>query len=164
MRSMIARLAVVSLALVGVVSCAGRLPPGEKPPGPPRKGDEAKTPDAAVRKRMTRLVVDASCRATIDDLIIVGKVGKKVGWLVEDQGCLTHRNWHIELQFETAWNSGDDKVVKIEPDEFEFVKIKERTPPTKDRGHPYKVYIVFPRLFGESERIPLIDPELQIEP
>ena len=105
---------------------------------------------------MTRIVLNKDCRATIDDIKIVGKIGKKVAWLVENDGCVG--DWHIELEFASEWNNGHDRFVKIEFDDIKAVRIHERTPPTEGRPLYYKVVLVV----GKN-RFDLIDPELEIE-
>lgn len=155
---------VVSIAVAGAAGCAsssGGLKPS--PTKPPAVGAAAVTTAADVRARMTRILVKADCTATIDDAVIVGKPGKKVGWLVEDEGCSAGESWHIELEFTSEWNNGRDRRVKINRDDFRAVMVHRNTPPTSPgNGHEYKVYLVYPRFWTGDVRIPVIDPELDI--
>jgi len=155
MRILNRTLLCVSIAIVGAAGCAsgGGF---KKPEGPPATGQGAITPADVARKRLTRIVVNAACRATIDDGRIVGKIGKKVAWLVEDNGCAG--DWHIELEFANSWNDGEDRVVKIKRDDIKSIRIRDRTPPTEGKPLYYKVFIV-----AGKTRVELIDPELEIE-
>jgi hypothetical protein len=153
---------VVAMALVGC-GCAsgsgGMTPSGSKPPA---MGAAAITPEALQRTRFTRILVNADCSATIDDEVLVGKPGKKIGWMVEDAGCSAGEDWRIELQFENNWNNGRDRIVKIDPDHFRDVMVHPNTPTTgPGAGHKYKVYLVYPK-WGDDIRIPVIDPEVDI--
>src|SRR5688572_27630943 len=104
----------VSLAIVGAAGCAsggGMRPPDQ----PPAIGKDAITLPDLARRRSTRIVVyrpDATkeCKATIDDYRIIGKPGKKVAWLVEDNsgGCALGNDWQVELEFDNQWNNGAD--------------------------------------------------------
>lgn len=155
MRKLNRTLLFVWLAIVGAVGCASMG--GQKPPvGPPATGEGAITPRDAVKTRLTRIVLNKDCRATIDDRKIVGKIGKKVAWLVENDGCVG--DWHIELEFASEWNNGRDRFVKIEFDDIKSVRIHERTSPTEGKPLYYKVVLVV----GKN-RFELIDPELEIE-
>lgn len=164
----------VSIAIVGAVSypnAGGIHPPAAT--RPPATGQDPVTPPDAIRRRATRIVVSRpersqECKATIDDIVIVGKLGKKVAWLVEDfteDGvCAVGHKWRIELQFENEWNNGRDRIVKIDRDDIEDVRIHPRTPETeKGNGLKYKVYLVYPKFWGDDTRILVIDPELEIE-
>jgi hypothetical protein len=156
MRLLNRTLLCVCLAIVGAVGCASKG--GFKPPeGAPATGQGAVTPPDVVRKRLTRIVVNPNCKATIDDQLIVGKIGKKVAWLVEDNGCAG--DWHIELEFATGWNNGGDRIVKIKRDDIKSVNINRATKPTEGKPLYYKVVIV-----AGTTRVELIDPELEIEP
>ena len=101
-------------------------------------------------------MLDKECRATIDDGRIVGKIGKKVAWLVEDNGCAG--DWRIELEFATGWNNGQDRTMKISRDDIKAVNINRATLPTEGKPLYYKVILV-----AGKTRIELIDPELEIE-
>lgn len=159
----------VAVAIVGAASCAssgGKLQPA---PPPAVAGPAAVTPPAEVKKRMTRIVVKTSesgaCTATIDDYKITGKIGKRIAWMVENNSnsCPDGENWHIELDFATGWNNGNNRIVKIHPDELTSVKIHQNTRPTAGTPLEYKVYMVYPRFLAPALRIPVIDPELDIE-
>ena len=159
--------AIVIVSGAGCASGGGVIRQSSE--GPALVGEAAVTPAPAARKRITRIVVTGNsgdCRATIDDYKIVGKRNKKIAWLVEDQsnGCGANEKWHIQLEFTTAWNHGRDKFVNIHPDDLTILRVHPNTPETKPGApHVYKVYLVYPKLFGPDIRIPLIDPELDIE-
>ena len=156
----------VVMVMVGTLGCAsgGGIPTGGSKP---KMGEEARTPDAQARRRMTRILVTGSsgqCEATIDDLTIVGKRNKKVAWLVEDgtTGCSEGEDWYIRLEFETEWNNGRNRVVNIDRDDIEQIRVHRNTPPTGANGHKYKIYLMYRRI-GDDTKIPVIDPQLDIE-
>ena len=135
------------------------------------KGNYNPTPPHNIKRRMTRIVVsDLSadeCQATIDDSRVIGKPGKKIGWLVEDQcgTCTGGKDWHIELEFDRPWNHGRDQIIKVDRDDFETVKVHKETPPTGSATPlTYDVYIVIHRFPHPDIRKKLIDPELEIAP
>jgi hypothetical protein len=151
---------IVAIAVAGsaCASSSGGIPPSK----PPAVGEAALTPAAKRNTRITRILVNADCTATIDDETLVGKPGKKIGWLVEDAGCSAGSKWRVELQFESDWNNGHDRIVKINPDDFRAIRVHPNTPPTPpEGGHKYKVYLVYPKA-GTDTRIPVIDPEVDI--
>ncbi|HWI17122.1 MAG TPA: hypothetical protein VNT81_05220 [Vicinamibacterales bacterium] len=157
----------MAIALIGSGCASGSG--GIKPSSPvtPAVGAAAITPAALQQTRMTRILVSGAtgtCTATVDDEVIVGKPGKKIGWLVEDasNGCSSGEDWRIELEFTNDWNNGKDRVVKIDRDDFKAIMVHRNTPPTgPGGGHKYKVFIVYPR-WGADQRIELIDPEVDI--
>jgi len=167
---MISGALVCAMAMAGAASCANRAA-ALQTAAAPAVGAAALTPAAGLKKRMTRIVVTgaaaADCQATIDDGDIIGRQRKRVAWMVEDDtsGCTAGRNWHIELEFTSDWNNGNDRIVKVKPDDFKIVKIDQAASPTGSDGHDYKVYIVYPAPWPWQTpvRIPLIDPELDIE-
>jgi hypothetical protein len=156
-------LAVVVACTAG---CASKTPLSPTPE-PSKIGQAAVTP--APVKRLTRIVVSGAsghCTATIDDYRISGKRNKRIAWLVEDAstGCSAGEDWHIRLEFESEWNNGDDRFVKIKRDDIKGLRVNPNTTPTQpDRPLKYKVYLIYPRLFGEDVRIEVIDPELDIQ-
>jgi hypothetical protein len=157
---------IVAMAVVAVAGCASGSG-GVKPATaqPPAVGVAAVTSPANLRVRFNRILVNADCTATVDYDVMVGKPGKKIGWLVEDAGCDASANWHIELVFETPWNNGRDRTVKIDRDDFRDVKVHPNTPPTPPgagNGHKYSVWLVYPKFWGDDVRYELIDPELDI--
>lgn len=160
---------LVALASASCASSSGGITPSTAKP--PAVGAAAVTPAAEARTRVTRIVVEGAsgdCTATIDDEVLVGKPNKKIGWLVEDAsgGCSTGEDWHVELVFTSEWNHGRDRTVKVNRDDFKVIRIHPQTPPTPPgagNGHKYKVYLVYPRFWTADIRIPVIDPEVDIE-
>ena len=158
-------IAIAIVAGAGCASSSGGIKPDAQPP---KVGEAALTRSDDVKKRMTRIVVSGSsgdCTATIDDPTIVGKPGKKIGWLVEDAstGCSSNENWYIELEFASAWNNGNNREIAIDADDVKFLRVHPNTPlTTPGAGHEYKVYLVYPRFWGKDIRIALIDPEVDI--
>jgi hypothetical protein len=157
------KFAIVSAAFVGATACASSSGPIRPPAKPPAVGAAAITPLTDVKIRSTRIWVKSDCSATIDHDDIVGKPGKKIAWLVEDHGCSPNDDWHIELLFMKEWNHGRNKKVKIDRDDFKSIKIHANTPETGANGHKYKVYLVYTNFWGETSRVELIDPEVDIE-
>lgn len=153
---------VVAMALVGCGCASGSGGITPSPSKPPAMGAAAVTPPAQQKTRVTRILVNADCTATIDDETLVGKPGKKIGWLVEDAGCTPGEKWRIELEFTNDWNNGKDRIVKIDPDDFKQVMVHPNTPPTAPgAGHKYKVFLVYPK-WGADDRREVIDPEVDI--
>lgn len=164
MRMFDGKFAIVSAAFVGLAACASSSGGIKPTPKPPKQGGAAITQAADVKVRFTRILVKDDCEATIDHADIVGKKGKKIGWLVEDAGCSPNDDWHIELVFLSDWNHGKDRKVKIDRDDFKSIKIHPDTPVTGPNGHKYKVFLVYTNFWGvETDRFELIDPEVDIE-
>lgn len=154
---------VVGVVLV-VTGCASAMSGQAKPTAPPPATGAAAVTAAGSKKRMTRIVVykdGNDCKATIDEPKIYGKKNKRVLWMVQadTDNCYGKNDWHIELRFETAWNHGKNRVVNINPDDFEKVAVH---PQTTDATYTYKVWLVVPTGWFSSDEYELIDPELEI--